>query len=86
MLYNTQDVADICKITLHSRASQDTIIWKAASKGMYSAKTAYRLCLNIVPHDNYLSVTGNWRKLWDMQIPPKLKHFLLEIALWLHSY
>ncbi|PNX57208.1 replication protein A 70 kDa DNA-binding subunit, partial [Trifolium pratense] len=22
-----------------------------------------------------LSVTGNWHKLWDMQIPPKLKHF-----------
>jgi hypothetical protein len=56
MLYNAQDVADICKIPIHSRAPKDAIIWKAYSNGMYSVKTAYRLCFNIVPHDNYLSV------------------------------
>jgi hypothetical protein len=75
MLYNAQDVADICKIPIHSRAPQYAIIWKASSNGMYSIKTAYRLCFNIVPHDNYLSVIGNWRKLWGMQITHKLKHF-----------
>jgi hypothetical protein len=27
-IVNTQDVADICKILLHIRAPQDSIIWK----------------------------------------------------------
>ncbi|PNY06371.1 ribonuclease H, partial [Trifolium pratense] len=55
-VFNTQDVADICKIPLHSRPAQDSIIWKASPNGNYSVKTAYRLCLNLVLHDSSLRV------------------------------
>ncbi|PNX90900.1 ribonuclease H, partial [Trifolium pratense] len=55
-IFNTQDVADICKIPLHTRALQDSIIWKVSPNGNYSVKTAYRLCLNLVLHDSSLRV------------------------------
>ncbi|PNY00401.1 replication protein A 70 kDa DNA-binding subunit [Trifolium pratense] len=57
-VFNTQDVADICKIPLHSRPAQDSIIWTTSPNGNYSVKTAYRLCLNLVLHDSSLRVNG----------------------------
>jgi hypothetical protein len=73
-IFNGQDTADICRIPLHSRALHDSIIWKSSPNGNYTVKSAYKLCLQLTSHDNF-NVSGDWRKIWTMQIPPKLKHF-----------
>jgi hypothetical protein len=47
-IFNVEDAADVGKISLHTRAPQDIIIWKASPISNYSIKSASCLCLNLV--------------------------------------
>jgi hypothetical protein len=47
-IFNVEDAADVSKISLHTRAPQDIIIWKATPISNYSIKSASCLCLNLV--------------------------------------
>lgn len=56
--------------------NEDTWYWKFDKLGLYSVKSAYDSIqdekFGPVSADN----SGFWRQLWNLKIPPKVKHFL----------
>ncbi|CAN1305737.1 hypothetical protein LINPERPRIM_LOCUS26598 [Linum perenne] len=47
---------------------------------MYTVRSAYRLLVE--RNDELLGwrVDGNWRKLWQVEVPPKIKHHIWRLA------
>jgi hypothetical protein len=39
---------------------------------LYSVKSAYRVCVDIIIYRDEWKVEGDWKKLWSLPIPPKL--------------
>jgi hypothetical protein len=83
-IMNTQDVSDICKIPLYSRALSDSVVWTSTPSGCYTVKSAYKLCISLTDHESLPRVDGNWKDVWSLQLPQKMKHFcwrLLRLCL-----
>lgn len=74
-IMNTHDTSDICKIPLHSRVDHDAVIWKASPNGAYTVKSAYKMCLSLSEQGMHYQASGDWKLIWNMSLPPKIKHF-----------
>lgn len=48
----------------------DTVFWSASSDGAFSVSSAYKLVLG-----NHAS-TFDWKKIWKLDLPPRIRHFL----------
>ncbi|XP_045802928.1 uncharacterized protein LOC123896601 [Trifolium pratense] len=78
--FNVRDVEEILKIPLVSMARKDDIIWRFDKKGLYSVKSAYRVCVDVLINRDERKVEGDWNKLWNRPIPPKVKHFMWRLG------
>jgi len=74
-IMNTQDKIDIFKLPLHSRATSETVIWNASPNGAYTVKSVYKMCLSLFDHRSNYHVTGDWKLIWPLCSPSKIKHF-----------
>lgn len=73
-IFDERDAMLILSIPINTE-EEDTWYWKYEKMGNYTVKSAYNsLSLNSgnVQIDNF----GFWRQLWNLKIPPKVKHFL----------
>ncbi|PNX94699.1 pentatricopeptide repeat-containing protein [Trifolium pratense] len=61
-------------------ARKDDIIWRFDKKGFYSVKSAYRVCVDVLINRDEWKVEGDWNKLWNRPIPPKVKHFMWRLG------
>ncbi|CAN1287005.1 hypothetical protein LINPERPRIM_LOCUS19477 [Linum perenne] len=59
---------------------EDWRIWRLTTDGKYSVKSAYRYIMEHEPTEEVLEVQGEWNKLWNIDCPPKAKHFLWRAA------
>jgi hypothetical protein len=71
----------ILGIPLSHHPAQDKIIWAHTPTGTFSVRSAYHFLLNNHYGDkpspsNSSSSSGLWKKIWDLPIPPKIRHFL----------
>ena len=71
----------VLSIPLSNRQSEDTLIWQKSKKGVYTTKSAYCLladneALKQHRQSNPIANNGRWKKLWSLDIPNKVKHFL----------
>jgi hypothetical protein len=71
-IMNTQDTSNIYKLPLHSRTDSDTIIYNASLNGSYTVRFAYNMCVSI---SDQQYVSGDWKLIWSLHVPPKIKHF-----------
>ncbi|KEH30222.1 hypothetical protein MTR_4g065063 [Medicago truncatula] len=78
--FNLRDVDEILKIPLLLREQNDAIIWRFDKKGVYSVKSAYRVCVDVLINRDEWKVEGDWNKLWSLPIPPKVKHFMWRLG------
>jgi hypothetical protein len=67
----------------------DWIAWHYDSKGVFSVKSAYRLGISLRDAKNRRDASssisiGNandqWRKIWNLELPTKVKFFLWRFA------
>jgi hypothetical protein len=49
-------------------------------KGLYSVKSAYRVCVDVLTNRDAWKVAGYWNRLWALPIPPKVKHFMWRLG------
>ncbi|KAL7111975.1 hypothetical protein ACP275_05G123500 [Erythranthe tilingii] len=71
----------ILNIPIGSRHAKDLMIWQFTPNGQFSVKSCYR---NIITRGraraNFAGPSGvssiNWKKLWNVPLPPKICHFL----------
>ncbi|KAK6157968.1 hypothetical protein DH2020_005282 [Rehmannia glutinosa] len=74
-----RDAQQIANIPLAERAYEDTHVWHFDKKGNYTVKSGYRMAANLATQNSNTS-SGYWRKLWSIQIPPKVKHFVWKVS------
>ncbi|GAU37566.1 hypothetical protein TSUD_153990 [Trifolium subterraneum] len=53
---------------------------RGESKGDYSVKSAYRICVQELIDTSYLRVNGNWNLVWNIKVPPKVKNLIWRIC------
>ena len=83
-----QDIVDATLVPVDARAvlsipigwlDEDMWAWHLEKYGMFSVRSAYKALIQAPSHGQDAgSVDANksfWRKLWKMQVPPKVKNF-----------
>ena len=76
-----QEANVVLSIPLSNRRPEDTLIWQKSKNAVYTTKSAYRLladseALKQPGQSNSTANNGLWKKLWSLDIPNKVKHFL----------
>ncbi|CAN1321508.1 Putative ribonuclease H protein At1g65750 [Linum perenne] len=79
-LFLPDDVEAILRITPSTEQEHDTMIWHVSQDGEYSVKTAYKEEMKREHSREPLSVQGPWKKLWEMNLPPKTLHFAWRVG------
>lgn len=54
----------------------DILIWKASTSGSYTVRSAYHILMETMIKNQVQKVPGQQNTIWDLQSPPKIKHFL----------
>jgi len=79
-LFSEEAAVEIAKIPLSPRDVNDTLIWWPNKRGYFTVKSAYWLgMLGVTEHgggDEMLEAVAWWRRVWGLNILPKMKHFL----------
>lgn len=70
----------IFRTSLIDTAVEDQRVWWPESSSTYSVRSAYRTLMERVLDTGQLLVEGDWRVLWKMKIPPKVKHLLWRLC------
>jgi len=77
----SHDIADdILHTPLFEQVQTDHLIWKAERNGCYSLQSAYRLCVEELIDVTHLHRPGNWKDIWRLKVPPKIKHLLWRMC------
>jgi len=86
-----EDAQLILSIPVHGGMENNKAAWHFNKKGVFSVKSAYKVYRQeqinksrrggasaSVPDPSYESI---WRKIWSVQCPSKMKHFLWRVLL-----
>lgn len=79
-LFSNAQAADVLNTPLVPHIPADNLIWKAEKNGIYSVKSAYRLCVQELIDVSHLRPPGNWNVIWNLKAPPKIQNFLWRIC------
>jgi len=67
------DIANsILRIQLFDQVVDDRLICKAEKNGLYSVKSAYRLCVKELVDVSHLRRSGCWSGVWRLTVLPKV--------------
>jgi ribonuclease HI len=75
-VFNQRDASEIIKIPLNLLQNDDVPIWRFSRNGTYSVRSAYYQLMEVIIDNSHLKVEGNWKKLWQLHVPNKVKLFL----------
>jgi hypothetical protein len=78
-IFNVRDAHEIAKIPLNLTQQEDAPMWRFSKSGMYSVRSAYYQLMETIVDNNHLKENGNWKKLWKLQVPNKVKIFLWRV-------
>ena len=72
-------------IPLRQRQPSDCVSWSCTPSGNFSTSSAYKLLAAATSSDrasssNQASQSGFWKRLWKMQVPNKIKHFVWRVC------
>ncbi|CAI0428531.1 unnamed protein product [Linum tenue] len=74
------EIANVIRqIPLRNIEENDRLIWKGNSSGNYTVRDGYRLWMKDFKAREAIVQIGEtqvWKSLWNLNIPPKVKHFL----------
>ncbi|MCH98629.1 ribonuclease H protein, partial [Trifolium medium] len=79
-MLGVQEGSKILQTPLFDSVSQDKIIWRFEKNGKYSVKSAYRYCIEDTLDISHLQVQGDWRLIWRIKAPPKIKNFMWRLC------
>ncbi|XVE54414.1 hypothetical protein DITRI_Ditri03aG0079200 [Diplodiscus trichospermus] len=79
-LFCARDIDEILRIPLVRNISGDKCIWAHSKDGTYTVKSRYRRAMQVFNDDTDFRVSGDWRKIWKLNIPPKIRTFAWQAA------
>ncbi|GLT61404.1 hypothetical protein SLA2020_341140 [Shorea laevis] len=82
--FSSEECREILKIP--TGACSDSLIWHHDKYGRFSVKSAYSLALNLVheiavDNDTMILSSSEWKQLWKLKVPPKVKNFIWRAIL-----
>ncbi|CAN1844985.1 Transposon TX1 uncharacterized 149 kDa protein [Linum perenne] len=75
-----RDIDAILKLRPLRPDMEDRVIWRWSLNGEYTVRSAYHALMQARPTMEELRVDGDWRKLWNIDVPPKMRHLMWRIA------
>src|SRR4030067_946497 len=70
----------IVSTPLLEQVETDKLVCKAEKNGIYSVKSAYRLCVDDLVDISHLKRPGFWSGIWRLKVPPKVKNLLWRMC------
>ena len=72
---------EILSIPLQSNPTRDVLVWKGNKSHSFSVETAYQVAIrlreqNQVEHSTASRDRTHWRKIWKLNVPPKVRNFI----------
>ena len=72
---------EILQLPLSRLSSRDKLVWKENRSQSFSVETAYQVALCMgqqqrVEHSGLMAERKIWRKLWSLNVPPKVRMFV----------
>ncbi|CAN0886015.1 Putative ribonuclease H protein At1g65750, partial [Linum grandiflorum] len=74
-LFSTRDVSQILSLPVCVATGTDRRIWHYSKNGQYTVKSAYHVYMEQIVNRTSHNQQGEWRKLWQVDVPTKIKHF-----------
>ncbi|CAN0897822.1 Putative ribonuclease H protein At1g65750 [Linum grandiflorum] len=74
-LFLARDVTAILSIPVGVATGPDKRIWHYSKDGRFTVKSAYRLYMEKMIDRTTFHRTGEWCRLWELDIPPNIKQF-----------
>lgn len=71
-IFNVDQAKDIPQTPLVPQVPEDRLVWKGEKNGLYSVKSAYRLCMEELVDVSYLLCLGYWDGIWKLKVRPKI--------------
>ncbi|XP_030923094.1 uncharacterized protein LOC115949977 [Quercus lobata] len=83
--FNKTEAEVIKNIPLSSYPQRDTLVWPFTPNGQYTVNSGYRFLFeenstSQPTQQSSLHTSGCWKKLWKMNIPNKIKNFVVWVA------
>ncbi|CAN1248831.1 Putative ribonuclease H protein At1g65750 [Linum perenne] len=79
-VFEQADVEAIISTTTLVGRGADEIIWTADKQGEYSVKSGYKVYMNRCVNRLALNRSGDWSRIWQLKLPPKIRHFAWRLA------
>lgn len=79
-LFSPVDVIVILSISLSTRQVEDNIIWHHIKTCVYLCKFGYHAAIDINMPNLGDHIDGDWRKLWNLKIPIRIKHLFYQVC------
>lgn len=71
-----RDVSAVLKVPLSNIVNDNRMVWRLSKDGKYTVKSTYRVAMNTLTNIHDFHVDGNWRLVWDSEVPSKVRNFL----------
>jgi len=71
-MFESDTAARILQTLLFVQVVDDRLIWKAERNGLYSVKSAYRLCVKELVDTSHFRQPGLWSGIWCLKVPLKV--------------
>ncbi|XP_037497304.1 uncharacterized protein LOC105643257 [Jatropha curcas] len=75
-LFLPEEVSLVLSIPFTRASQADTLIWNFSTLGEYLVKSGYKLVLPNFVESEATATSPIWAKLWQLDSPPKVKHWL----------
>jgi ribonuclease HI len=78
-MFNHKDATEIRRLPLNLLTREDEPIWRYSRNGNYTVRSAYYQLMEHIVDNNDLKEPGNWKKLWRLNVPNKVRIFIWRL-------
>ncbi|XP_075485321.1 uncharacterized protein LOC142525036 [Primulina tabacum] len=75
-IFEIRDTKEITEIPLVQIQLRDKRIWHFSKNGAYTVQSGYHVAMSLDVNLESRKIQGNWKALWKVDVPPKIKSFL----------
>ncbi|CAJ2628079.1 unnamed protein product [Trifolium pratense] len=79
-LLESSGIDKVLHTPLFDSVVEDKRIWRMEKNGVYSVRSAYRLCVQELLDTSHFKMDDTWNLIWKLKAPPRVKNLLWRIC------
>lgn len=79
-LFDKEVATSVLGVPIIASVKDDKLIWALSNSGELTVRSAYQLCRQVFTPLSDFTVSGNWNLIWNLEVLPKVKHFLWRVC------